>query len=247
MTVAGILKQIGLHDKEIQVYTTLLGLGPSPVRVIATRAKVNRGTTYDALKILIKHGLVSYYHQDKHQYFVAEDPEKIKHVISEKIQALTASQDEVQKLLPELKSIYNRAEEKPVVKFYEAATGVKTILSDVLETVANSDEREYYVYSASNIRQYLYESFPNFAKQRVKQKIRCKVIALGSGGQLWGLDERKWLSKTAGSPTYMIIYSNKLALISLNRDKAPIGMIIADRGLYQTSKFIFEHLWNSLP
>ncbi|MFH1207050.1 MAG: helix-turn-helix domain-containing protein [Patescibacteria group bacterium] len=247
MSFAAILKQLGLSDKEAQIYLALLNAGPSSVRTLAAAAQVNRGTTYDILKFLIKRGLASYYHQDKRQYFLAEDPEKLKKFLHDRIHELEESKTAVESIIPELKSVYDRAEDKPVVKYYQGAKGIKTVLSDVLDVMSETNEKEYYVYSASDIRQHLYEGFPNFAKERVKRKIRCKVIALGSGGQLWGLDERKWLTKTEGSPTYMIIYQKKLGLISLDKDKQPIGMIIADPGLYQTNKMIFEYLWNALP
>ena len=76
-----ILQKLGLNDKEIKIYLTILKLGPSPVRAIAQTADINRGTTYDILKHLRDLGLVSYYHKDKHQYFIAEDPQKITHII----------------------------------------------------------------------------------------------------------------------------------------------------------------------
>lgn len=247
MSIINLLKQLGFSEKEVQVYLALIKLGPSSVRVIAQTAEINRGTTYDILKALIKRGLASYYHQDKHQYFLAEDPERLKNFINDKIGELNRSHSDLSKVLPEIKSIYNQAEQKPVVKYYEGAKGVKIILEDVLETMVEAEDKEYYVYSASDIRKYLYEGFPNFAEERVKRKIKCKVIAFGSGGQLWGMDERKWISQTEGSPTYLIIYNKKLALISLNREKKPIGMIIADPGIFQTNKIIFEHLWKTLP
>ncbi|MFA6552820.1 MAG: helix-turn-helix domain-containing protein [Patescibacteria group bacterium] len=246
MSVSTILKQLGLSEKETQVYLALLNAGPSSVRTLANTAGVNRGTTYDILKILIKRGLASYYHQDKRQYFLAEDPEKLKNFLQDRMHELEESKSAVEKIIPELKSVYNRAEDKPVVKYYQGTKGVKTVLGDVLEVMTQANEKEYYVYSASNIRQHLYDGFPNFAKERVKRKIRCKVIAVGSGGQLWGMDERKWLSKTEGSPTYMIIYYNKLGLISLDKNKQTIGMIISDPGLYQTNMMIFKYVWKTL-
>ncbi|MFA5051512.1 MAG: helix-turn-helix domain-containing protein [Patescibacteria group bacterium] len=246
MSIHATLKQLGLSDKEIRVYLALLHAGPSSVRTLASSAEVNRGTTYDILKILIKRGLVSYYHQDKHQYFLAEDPEKLKGFLADRIHELEESKTAVENIIPELKSVYDRAEDKPVVKYYQGVKGIKTVLNDVLDVMLEAEDKEYYVYSASDIRQHLYDGFPNFAKERVKRKIRCKVIAMGSGGQLWGMDERKWLSKTEGSPTYMLIYHRKIGLISLDKQKQPIGMIIADPGLYQTNKMIFEYLWKTL-
>ena len=60
------------------------------------------------------------------------------------------------------------------------------------------------------------------------------------------MDERKWISKSEGSPTYIIIYNKKVALISLDKSNNPIGMIIADQGIFQTQKMIFEYIWQTL-
>ncbi|MBU0707302.1 TrmB family transcriptional regulator [Patescibacteria group bacterium] len=246
MTIERNLQKFGFSDKEISVYLALLQQGPSSVRKIATAAKVNRGTTYDILKSLRQRGLVSYYHQDKHQYFVAEDPEKLKQLHDTKQQELDESKKELKDLIPELKSIYEKQDDKPVVKFYEGHSGIKTILTDVLDTMSSVSQKKYCVYSSFNIRSYLYYDFPNFSKERIKRKISVKIIALGEGGEPLGLDERRWLSQKKGSPTYIIIYDKKTALISVTKDKIPMGIIIEDSGLAQTQKFLFEQQWKNL-
>ncbi|MDP2684656.1 MAG: helix-turn-helix domain-containing protein [bacterium] len=246
MEILNLLKKLGFSEKEISVYTTLLNNGPSSVREIATKSKVNRGTTYDILKSLINKGLVSYYHKEKNQYFLAEDPDKLKGLLADKISILNKSQVQLDELLPELKSIYNQPQKKPVVKYYEGSQGIKTILMDVLDVMATQTNKLYYVYSASDVRKHLYKDFPNFAKERIKSKIKCQVIAVGSGGELWGMDERKWISRSEGSPTYMIIYAGRMAMISLNEDKKPMGLIITDNGIFQTNKMIFEYIWKIL-
>lgn len=241
-----MLKQLGFTEKEVSVYLALLNQGPSSVRSIASEAKVNRGTTYDILKSLIKKGLVSYYHQDTHQYFLAEDPERLNNLVNDKIDALAHSKKDLEHLMPEFKTLYNKPEAKPVVKYYEGPKGIKVILEDVLNVVAEAEEKQYYVYSASDVRKHLYKDFPNFAKERIKLKIRCQVMAVGSGGELWGMDERKWISKDAGSPTYIIIYQGRMAMISLNKQGQTMGIIISDEGIWKTNKMIFEHIWQTI-
>ena len=246
MPINSILKQLGFSEKEIQVYLALLNLGPASVRSIAQQAQINRGTTYDILKSLIKRGLASYYHRDKHQYFLAEDPEKLKDYLDDKEKELETVKQQIKNVIPEMKSIYNKAGQKPVVRYYEGSTGIKTILQDVLKVMTEAEDKEYYVYSSSDVRAYLYQDFPNFAKERVRLRIKVKAIAIGSGGALWGMDERRWLSKKEGSPTYIIIYYKKVVLISLSRDKVPHGVIIEDKSIFETQKMIFEFLWNNL-
>jgi len=246
MEIANLLKKLGFSDKEVDVYLSLLNNGPSSVRQIAQKSGVNRGTTYDILKSLIERGLVSYFHKARNQYFLAEDPERLKNLLAEKMSLLKKSEEDLDKALPELQSIYNQPAKKPVVKYYEGTSGIKHILEDVLEVMSEQEDKMYYVYSASDVRKHLYKGFPNFAKERVRMKIRCKVIAVGSGGELWGMDERRWISKSEGSPTYMIIYAGQMAMISLNAEKKPMGLIISDAGIFQTNKMIFEHIWQTL-
>jgi len=90
MEIRAYLKDFGLSSKEIEVYLALLNGGAQPVRKIAADTGVNRGTTYDILKSLIAQGLVSYYHKKTHQYFIAEDPEKLTDAITQKERQLTA-------------------------------------------------------------------------------------------------------------------------------------------------------------
>jgi len=73
-----------------------------------------------------------------------------------------------------------------------------------------------------------------------------KVIALGEGGELRGLDERKWLPADNANPTYIIIYPGKTAYISFDAKKELVGVVIENDGIYQTQKMIFNNLWNNL-
>lgn len=240
------LEQLGLQEKEAKIYLASLSLGPSPVRKIAQKTGVNRGTCYDVLRNLMEQGLVSYYHQDKHKYFVAEDPAHLQDLIETQEENLKKARADISKVIPELKSIYDNAGDKPVAKYYEGTSGVKTILRDLLKSFQKSRRKEYYVYSAAGIRDYLYKAYPNFTRERIKEKIQVKVIAIGSGGRLCGLDERKWVSHKKSSPTYILIYQNKVALISVDQQKNPRGVIIEDEGIYKTQVLLFEKMWGSL-
>lgn len=262
------LLQFGLNDKEISVYLSLIALGPAPVRLIAKQAGVNRGTTYDILKNLMELGLVSYYkhyqQEDKRQYFVAEPPQKLLDAIEHKKRGLDTLKVHINKSLPELESMYEKSGARPVVKYYEGNSGVRTILEDVLNTMNNAPlkvtrlrsgqergegellAKTYYVYSSADIREYLHKAYPKYTDDRIKNKISVKVIGIGKGGELAGLDERKWLSQEEGSPTYILIYYGKVAMITVDAAKLPVGVIVEDQGLYKTQIMIFENLWQTL-
>jgi len=240
------LKNLGLSDKEIAIYLACLKLGPSSVRKIAETSDINRGTAYDILKSLINLGLVSYYHKDKNQYFIAEDPKRLNEVLNQRQEKLEKMKTEVEEIIPQLKSMYDNAESKPVAKFYEGGNGVKTILQDVINSCVELNQKEYYIYSSSTIKEFLYQAYPSFSKDRIKSGVKVKVISIGPGGETRGLDERKWLTKKESAPTYTLIYAGKTAMISVDSSNNPIGVIIEDKNIYQTQKMTFEFIWEKL-
>src|ERR1700722_8623776 len=189
MEIQVILKNFGLSEKEISVYLALIELGPSSVRDISAKSKVNRGTSYDILKSLISLGIVSYYNKESKQYFIAEPPEKLLSAIDQKKENLDEVRGHIEESLPLIKTLFEKQGGKPSVKLYEGSKGIQQILEDVL----SSGEQEYYLYSASTAadRKNVYEAMPDFSKKRIAKNIKVKIISLGEGGRLAGLDERK--------------------------------------------------------
>ncbi|MBI2355787.1 MAG: TrmB family transcriptional regulator [Candidatus Doudnabacteria bacterium] len=248
MQTEALLKEIGLSDKEIAVYLSLIELGPSPVRNVATHARINRGTTYDALKKLLEEGLVNYLDKSTHQYFVASQPEKIINLIKQKQDQLESLKQSAQDGLAELKLMFEKRGGKPVARFYEGPEGIRMILEDVLQTLEKSDDKIYYAYSSAGIRKNVYEAMPDFSKRRIKQEISVKTISLSEGGHLVGLDERKWMptSKKDLKATYELIYGGKVAHISMDNSDNPVGIIISNLEIYETQKMIFEFNWSKL-
>lgn len=240
-----ILKKLGFSDKSAQIYLVLLNLGPSSVRKLADFCNLNRGTTYDNLKWLQENNLVSFYNKDSKQIFVVENPDKLYFLVKNREEELTKIEGKLQNMIPELQALYNSGGERPVAKYYERQE-LKNILEDILETCEKTGEMEYRIYSAEGIRNYLYEDFPTFSDVRVAKNIAVKAIAIGQGGELRGLDERKWLTAENNTPTYIILYPGKTAYISLNAKNEPIGVLIENQGVFQIQKLIFDNLWNKI-
>lgn len=240
-----LLKKIGFSDKSAQVYLGLLQLGPSSVRNLAEFCNLNRGSTYDALKWLEERGLVSFYEKEAKQHFVVESPQKLLAMVNEETQNLTRASSELEHSLPELTALYNRGGERPIARYFSQAE-LPAILSDVLATCEESGELMYRVYSTEGIRDHLYADFSTFSDVRVAKNIAVRAIALGAGGELRGLDERKWLSAPETKPTYIILYPGKAVYISLNTQGEPVGVVIVNEGVSQTQVQIFDALWEKI-
>lgn len=241
-----IFKKLGLSDKETAVYLALLQNGASSVRDLAALTKLNRGSAYDILKSLQELGLVSFFHKNTKQNFVAEDPDKLLKLLNDRQAELKKAESKLKELIPELASLKDKGGDKPVTKFYEGRTGIKFILDDILSSLKESGISEYYVYSAAGVREDVYGAYPDFNKKRIKNKIKANTISLSAGGGTYGLDERKWLKAeqaNAGNMTYILIYADKCAFISRDSRNNPVGVIIENKMIYQTQKALFLHLW----
>lgn len=241
-----VLELLGLTRKDLDVYQALLRLGSAPLRRVAEEASLNRGTAYDALKHLLDAGLVSYVDAKTHRYFTAEDPHKLRGLATRREVAMREAALDLDALVPRFDALRGESSYRPAVRYYEGEAGVRDILADVLDATERAESKTYRVYSTASIRVAKDAAWPTFSRERVKRGVRVKAIALGKGGSLAGLDERRWLSQTDGAPTYIAVYPGKTAYISMDANKRLFGVIIEDPAIAATQELIFDALWKSL-
>jgi len=240
----GLLKNLDLTDKEISIYYALLQMGPSSIRDIATKADINRGTSYETLKGLAKKGIVNYLPKGKRRIFQAEDPSRLLALAEEKQQALEKTLEDLKtEIVPGLRHL------KPEfatsnVRFYEGDEGVEFVLKDILNSTDNGD-KAYSVISTQALREHLYRPFPNFTKQRVNKGIFVRVLAIGEGGEEAELAERKWM-KGEGDASYIAIYPPKVAMISLTKSNFPVAVVIDSDAIAGTHQMMFDTLWQAI-
>jgi len=67
------LRKLGLSEKEIAVYLSLLRMGPSMASVLARVSNVKRTSIYDILNGLTDRNLIGSYKQGDDTFFVIED------------------------------------------------------------------------------------------------------------------------------------------------------------------------------
>lgn len=247
-TLIALLTDLDISENEAATYSALLQLESTSIRKIAAFTGINRGTTYDALKKLVSTGLVSVKSQGKREQYTAESPEKIYDIIREKRRDLLDATTVAKRIVPDLLARKAQSETGPLVRYYENGEGIATILKDLLQTCRAMKKPEYYAYSSSPIRHYIYQEYPQFTERRIKEGIRVKVIAVGEGGEETTMSERRWLPNPpeVSVTSYTIIYGPKVAVISMSSDLTLYGVIIEDAGATALQRLAFEHIWHSL-
>lgn len=243
-----VLRELGITSKDATVYLTLLRGGPGSVRQLAKLTEINRGTVYEALKHLQELELVHFYNRETKQFFVAAPPARLQELAQVRAAELAKASRDLSRVVAELEAMYVAGTRQPVVRMYEGAEGIRSILEDVLDAMTNADEQEYYVYSSSSIREAgLYNAFQDYTQRRIQDGIKVKNISIGGVGKTAGLDERKVIPGLEGTPTYTLIYHGKVANVFLDKHGDLVGLIIENTGIYVTQRTLFLSLWELLP
>lgn len=137
MSLQNELLKYGLSQKESHVYVGLLELGSATVQQIAQKSGVNRATTYLILDGLKDKGLVSIYEKEKRTFYSAENPNTLVNLLKSQELELKQKREELSDILPDLLGVFNLAQDKPVVRYYEGASGMESMRQEFYRT----DER----------------------------------------------------------------------------------------------------------
>lgn len=240
---------IGLTKRDMRIYEALFKTPHASLRSLAEATGINRGTVHESVKAMTKIGLVSFVETGKQRRYIAQDPAVIMALIKERQQALRDTESQTQQYIAALQQTTKLTPQESFASFFEGDDGVATILRDVLSTTRELELKEYCVISSKYVREYLYRNFPSFTRQRIKQQIFVRVIAIGAGGTTDKQSNRKWLSpdlETIAPNCYTIIYGDKTAFISLDTQNIPMGIVIHNPGVTALQRLTFETMWGSL-
>ncbi len=239
---------IGLETRDKRVYEALVASPQTSLRKLADLTDVNRGSVYESIKKLVDAGLVGSIEVGKQRRYMASDPKAIIELLKERQHKAQAAEQLANSYIATLVKLTKPNEIVPFATFYEDNEGVAAILRDVIATCSALRSRPYRVISTKRLRQYLYQNFSNFTQRRIDEKIKVRVIAVGTGGVRDNLSERKWLPATrdTGPNCYTIIYGDKTAFISMSETNVLSGTVVDNEGVASLQKELFDHLWQTL-
>ena len=238
-----LLKDIGLTNNEIIVYTKLLKVGSVKVGVLMNEVGLHRSRVYDALDRLIDKGLVSYVIKNNVKYFEAANPERLIDYVEEQKEKLNEKEKSIKKLLPELKKQMSLKPSAEAHVFY-GQEGFKTIRKDVLK----QGKDLYLIGAVGKEDLYLEYFFPGFDKLRVKGKIKMKVLydseVRGDKITKLKLMESRFLLKDYSSPAVINIYADRVVNVLWKGD-TPICFMIINKDIADSYRKWFGLLWKS--
>lgn len=244
------LTDLGLSSKEAKIYLALLELGTASAQAIARRADIVRPTTYVILETLARKGLAAKATgpDAKKMLFTAEAPERLEAYVRQQQQQLEQRRQGLARLLPELRSIHLRGEERPRVRLFEGKEGLRILQQEFVQVssepiIAMASEDE------------LYELFPpeefdqTIRSLRVQAGIHSRYIYVTAKGPLYtpeddraALRESRYLPKDkAPIQASFAIHGPILSIVSL-KNKI-IGVLIEHADIAESFRALFEFVW----
>jgi sugar-specific transcriptional regulator TrmB len=236
-----ILENYGLNEKETQVYLAALEIGEATGFEIYKKTDLKKPTVYYILDELQKRKLVHLTTKGKKRYFVAENPERIKKDLEEKLHSF-------EDLLPQLRTLYNLKVAKPQLRFHEGKGGLKEVYNDTLKY-----RGEILAFASEKILHVLGQDFSEkYVAKRVKHGISVRAIVPSSETMDKIYIQKNMIelraakivdAKNYNFPIEINIYANKISMISF-RDE--IGLIIESDEISRMMRMMFEFFWSSL-
>ena len=246
--IENVLQNIGLNEKEIEVYLNNLELGSQPASVIARRVKIPRNTTRFILDKLVQKGVIEKTKRANTQLYSPETPRNLINLLeSQRVDANARIDDKISQLnsvMAELESRYRPESTKPKVTFYEGDDGLKKVYEDTLKS---SEELRSFA-SFDSMHGILPDYFKTYYQRRVKNNLHIRSVHPDTPlAQEKTKKDKKEMrdshlipaDKYSFTPEIQI-YDNKISITSL---KEKLGIIIESQEIYQAMEVMFELAW----
>lgn len=237
------LENIGLSPNESRVYLAALELGETLHSALAKKAGIKRATLYyDALPKLLEKGLITETIKGKRKYLTAKD-------IDTFLESKKAQLAEVERLMPQLRTLLASANTKPALLLFEGIEGIKKVWLDhlvqrqpILEFVGIEDIHP-------ELQKYLKHYY---IWERAKRKIPVQMLV--SGTTVAGIfnvksdsHEMREVKNINGAmfpiPLSCDIYGDNVSFTLHRKDSEPVGLIIRSKEIAVTMRSLFTFIW----
>ena len=243
MIYENLLEEIGLTKGEVKVYLTLLKLGQTTTGKIIEGAGISSGKVYQILDRLIKKGLVSFILKEKTRYFLASDPSRILNYLNEREIEHKKQEGELKDVLPQLKALQSKSDEKYEATIYKGLKGIETVAQMLLDYLKQGN-----ILLAMGIISHKDKKFnmmwQKWNKERVRMKKHCKFIFSDRGNEHYKILKKLPFTEVrvieGFTPAAVDVIGDK-ALIFTHEE--PSCLLITSKEISASFRQFFEQLW----
>ena len=252
------LKKVGLLDSEIKVYLNLLNVDFSSISNLASLAKIPRTTVSENIKKLLEKGIVTKTISGSRSLYIAEDPLKIKSILSAKkvnLETKVRQIEHIEEQLPDIaKSIYDfipksKKQSDVTIRYYEGKKQVETVYEEALKA---NEFRAYYnpielVKVYPNSGQLFFQALKKNKKMELWEIMTDSEKAREYAGSIsHSRFHAKFIpNKIEFQIVDYFMFDNKVAFVELYA--IPKAVIIHNQSFYSHVRVIHKIMWELLP
>ena len=236
---------LGLTKNEAQVYLALLPLGNAPASILAKKVNQPRTTVKGLCEQLVRAGLLRSTARANAVIYAAEPPERLMSLLNEEKARLNEKEEGINRIMSELKRLYNPSSILPQIKFYDGIEGVKKlyeIMVDNPDDLISFGAGDYFLDKTPEI----IESFRKkaYSKPKTVKVIRSQKYKIRHHKDPEWIQTR-YFRKIEELLVDIQVSKNLISIASINQNM-PVGIIITNSEIAKTITQIFEELWEQL-
>jgi sugar-specific transcriptional regulator TrmB len=232
-----ILKELGLTDTEIKLYTSLLELGSSSAGNLLTKSKLPNSTLHRDINSLIEKGLINFVKEGKRNLYQATDPNNFIDFIDDKKRRFL-------EILPKLKEKQNTLRKKESATIYKGVKGIKEVYSIMI-----SQKGEYNTFGGGFITAEVmgWDWWQNLHKRRVANKLPSKQVfdlTVKDGGDKLSknpITKIRYVNEQFASFQETVICGDCVAIAIFSNE--PYAFLIKDKNVAESYRKYFKLLW----
>ena len=245
MNLETSLKNIGLDQKERQIYLKLLEMGQTTMTELAKATDIKRPTAYLVIEALQMKGLISETRIGKRKQYSATHPERL-------LEMVKAQKKQIEENFPDLLALYNQPKNKPRIQVFEKREGLRLVYKDLFSALEKGEEALFFA-NADAILGEVPEVMTEFksALSKLKQINIRELHYQSKDAKKWAEnfteEYKKGYQLRSLGPEFEfgfcdnVIYGNKLVIFSLKGELFVI--VIESLEVAKTYKAMFEWAW----
>jgi len=243
------LKELGLNDLEIELYTISLTVGPSPITEIAKYLNISRPNVYKVIKELENHGLARFSKKNKYSRdFMVESPTVVLDKIRNKKESISNLDHQIVANLPDLLTLYQQGDKTTNIKILQGEDQYLKAL-DLLIEEANKEIS--FFGSAKDFLNFFESSHIQnvWQKRRIKRGIFNRTLIIeDEKAQQIKSESTEQLRETRILKTPMLfitsfqLFGNKMIIW---QPKVPLAILIEDQYIVAMFQSMFNVLWEN--
>ncbi len=240
------LADFGLNEKEIALYLLLLQLGPSVASTLAPRAGLPRSTAQFTCQQLTKRGLLKMVQKANVYLFTAEPPEKLTLLLRRQQEDLEEKEQQLGRIIGELKAMQNPYSVLPKVQFYEGKDGIEELYDKILEMKSPIDSFK----DKGEMYAFIPEKVDHFIATRIENGIWNRVIC--PAVTPINRDDPKAFRKVRTIAAEVFPFScdvkicqDQVSIFSFGQNTS-VGIAIQHREIANNFRLLFEQMWQLL-